>query len=99
MSIKRVKEGPLLILDGRTYATFKQVEIKVNDVCTLCSLNWECHVNAGDKHFTSLCDIVSMPDDCFFDEVKPSTKQVFDIALEQDKYNACDALCFVKLEL
>ena len=96
----RVKEGPVLIVDGRTHAAFRQVEIKVNDVCPLCSLCWECQDKAGDKYFTSLCDIVSMPDDCFFNEVKPSTKEtVFDIALEQDMHEACDALCFVKLEL
>ena len=100
MKIKREKESPVLIIDGRTYATFKQVVIEENDVCTLCSLSWDCQNGAGENGFRSLCDIMSLNDGSFFKEVKPSRKStVFDIALEQDKHNACDALCFIDLDL
>lgn len=100
MKIEREKTGPVLIIGGRTYATFKQVEVEENDVCSLCDLKYDCRSGACGTLLKTFCDYTEMPDACFFQEVKPTRRDtVFDIAFEQCPTEACDALCYSDLEL
>ncbi len=100
MKIEREKTGPVLIIGGRTYATFKQVEVEVNDVCFMCDLKDECIVQDDTKLLRMLCDHTDTADECWFEEVTPTRRDtVFDIAFEQCGTEACDALCYIDREL
>lgn len=100
MKLQREKSGPVLIIGGRTYATFKQVEVKENDVCSMCTLRFDCIEPNDNKLFRRLCDHTETIDECFFQEVKPTHRDtVFDIAFEQCQTEACDALCYADEEL
>lgn len=100
MKIEREKTGPVLIIGGRTYATFKQVGVEVNIVCSMCDLKDDCIKQDDTKLFQRLCDHTDTADACWFEEVKPTRRDtVFDIAFEQCSTEACDALCYADFEL
>lgn len=100
MKLEREKTGPVLIIGGRTYATFKQVEIEENDVCSMCELKDDCKSGDCGSLLNTLCDRTEVPDACFFVEVKPTRRDtVFDIAFDQNCFEACDALCYADREL
>lgn len=100
MKIEREKTGTVLIIGGRTYATFRQVEVEENDVCSMCDLKYECSEVDVIRLLRRLCDHTDTADECFFQEVKPTRRDtVFDIAFEQCPTEACDALCYADREL
>ena len=100
MKMEREKTGPVLIIGGRTYATFKQVEVEKNDVCSMCDLKDDCIGQDDIKLLRRLCDHTETLDECFLKEVKPTRRDtVFDIAFDQNNMEACDALCYADREL
>lgn len=100
MKLEREKTGPVLIIGGRTYATFKQVEVQENDVCSMCELKYDCQSGNCGSLLKALCDNTEVPDACFFKEVKPTRRDtVFDIAFEQNSLEAYVALCYEDREL
>lgn len=100
MSYVREETGTVIISGGRVYATFKQEPVIENDVCSLCELQDECKRGKGRLNFRNLCEANESFQGVFFKEVKPSTKlTIFDVAAQQDIFEACDAMCFEAKEL
>lgn len=94
MKIERVKTAPVLIIGGRTYATFKQVYNEKHDVCSMCDLIEKCMSVDCPCLLDVLCDNNEETDEWFLKEVIPTRKDtVFDIAFKQNKFKACDVLC------
>lgn len=100
MSYIREETGTIIICGGRVYASFKEEPVIVNDVCSICDLSDLCHGVGGRLDFRRLCEGNECLDATFFKEVKPSTKlTIFDVATQQDLYEACEAMCWEKREL
>ena len=100
MSYVREETGTIIISGGRVYATFKQEPVIENDVCKLCAMNHACINEKGRMNYHDLCEAHESFQEVFFLEVKPSTKlTIFDVAAQQDRHEACDAMWFEEKEL
>lgn len=100
MSYIREETGTIIICGGRVYASFKQEPVETNDVCQLCALKYECITENCKMRYHDLCEANESCQEVFFLEVKPSTKlTIFDVATDQNIYEACDSLCWDEFEL
>ena len=83
--VERIKEGTVIIKEGRIYALFHETNPTTNEVCEKCILREECKSGIEVLKFSDLCLANDVPEDGFFLECSPiSAKKVGDIAYQQN---------------
>lgn len=88
---ERIKEGSVIIVEGRIYALFREKHPTTNEVCGKCEIRETCESGLEIHKLSDLCLANGVPGDCFFLECSQiSAKKVEDIALEQN-YSEADA--------
>lgn len=83
--VERIKSGTVIIMGGRIYALFHELNPTTNEVCEKCELREECESGIEVTKFTDLCLANGVPVDGFFKECSTiSSKRVRDIAFQQN---------------
>lgn len=83
--VERIKEGTVIIKEGRIYALFHEIHPTTNEVCGKCELREECESGLEFHKYVDLCLANDVPGDGFFLECSPiSGKKVGDIAFQQN---------------
>lgn len=83
--VERIKEGTVIITEGRIYALFHELNPTTNDVCGKCELREKCESGMEIHKYVDLCLANDVPGDAFFLECSPlSSKRVRDIAFQQN---------------
>ena len=83
--VERIKEGSVIIVEGRIYALFHEIHPTTNEVCGKCELREECESGLEFHKYVDLCLANDVPGDGFFLECSPiSGKKVGDIAFQQN---------------
>lgn len=87
--VERIKEGTVIIVEGRIYALFREIHPTTNEVCGKCQLRETCESGIEMHKLSDLCLANEVPGDGFFLEWSPiSAKKVGDIALQQNVLEA-----------
>lgn len=83
--VERIKEGTVIIVEGRIYALFRETHPTTNEVCGKCELRETCESGIEFHKLSDLCLANDVPGDGFFLECSPiSSKRVRDIAFQQN---------------
>lgn len=83
--VERIKEGTVIITEGRIYALFHELNPTSYTVCDKCELREKCESGLEVNKFLDLCLANYVPQDGFFLECSPiSSKRVRDIAFQQN---------------
>lgn len=87
--VERIKRGSVIIVEGRIYALFREIQPTTNEVCGRCELRETCESGIEIHKLSDLCLANGVPGDGFFLECSPiSSKRVQDIALQQNVLEA-----------
>lgn len=83
--VERIKEGSVIITEGRVYALFHDTDPKDNRVCSRCELREKCETGVEINAFSKLCLTNGVSGDAFFLECNPmASKSTRDIAFQQN---------------
>lgn len=83
--VERIKEGTVIITEGRIYALFHELNPTSNEVCEKCELREDCESGMEIHKYVDLCLANDVPGDCYFLECSPiSSKRIRDIAFQQN---------------
>lgn len=83
--VERIKEGTVIITEGRIYALFHELNPTTNDVCGKCELREKCESGIEVNKFTDLCLANNVPGDSYFLQCSPLfLKCVGEIAFQQN---------------
>lgn len=87
--VERIKEGSVIITEGRIYALFREIHPTTNEVCGKCELRETCESGIEMHKLSDLCLTNDVPGDAFFLECSTiSSKRVRDIAFQQNYLEA-----------
>lgn len=87
--VERIEGGSVIIVEGRIYALFHEIQPTTNWVCERCELRETCGSDEGFYKLSGLCQANDVPWDGFFLECSPiSSKRVQDIAFQQNPLEA-----------
>lgn len=83
--VERIKEGTVIIKEGRIYALFREKNPTTNEVCDKCELREECESGIEMHKFVDLCLANDVPGDGYFLECSPlSAMRVRNISFQQN---------------
>lgn len=91
--VERIKEGSVIIVEGRIYALFRETRPTTNEVCGKCELRETCESGIEMHKLSDLCLANDVPGDGFFLECSPiSGQKLSDISFDQNLLEAFASL-------